>query len=143
MKEISVAAADRNDKKLQTPNIHKVHTVPKVPNMSYRNEQVSKELRKALGIAFQEELQMERYGLITITDVVVTQGLEQAKVFVSSMRHGRDLVKKLNKNVSKWKKLIKNNVNLRKIPTMTFEYDISIERVEKMEQLMKKDTPNS
>jgi len=104
--------------------------------MSYRNEQVSKELLKALSRVIQEELPLEKYGLVAVTDVVVTRGLEHAKVFVSAMRHGRNLVKELNERVHFFTARAKKLVALRKIPTITFEYDISNERVERMEELM-------
>ena len=106
--------------------------------MSFRNEQVAKELLKGLSMSISNTIPTERYGLITITDVLVSNGLENAKVFVSSFKHTRDLIKLLN---SKTKKIIidlHHQVNLRKIPQLKFVIDESQKRVERLEKLIEK-----
>lgn len=85
----------------------------------------------------QETLPLERYGLITITDVVVNPGLETAKIFISALNHPRDLVTVLNKKAGQLSKKLHSKVSMRKIPKITFEYDISNERVERFEELMR------
>lgn len=102
----------------------------------FRNEKFAKEIMKGLSLVIRENPSFERYGLITITDVVVNPGLDKAKIFISSMNHPRDLTKLLNTKVRSLVKALHNKVNLRKIPTLTFEYDITNERLDMIEKIM-------
>lgn len=104
--------------------------------MSHRKDQVGKELLKALSRIIQGELPLERYGLITITDVVVTPGLERATIFVSALQNGRDAVSILNSRRKKLKQLLHSAVKLRKIPQLTFTFDISVERSERIDKIL-------
>lgn len=103
--------------------------------MSHRNEQVAHELLKALSRIIQEELPTERYGLVTITDVVVSTGLEKAEIYVSTILHGRNAVEILQKKTKHIKEALHSAVQLRKIPKLEFIYDASTERVERLEKL--------
>lgn len=111
--------------------------------MSHRPEQIAKEIQKAMSKVFQEELPMERYGLVTITDVVVSRGMEHATIYVSTLMHTRALIEELNHKVGKWKDLMIPHLILRKIPTITFEMDISNERVDRLNSLLDRDTLSS
>lgn len=102
----------------------------------FRNEKFAKELMKGLGTVIRANPIFERYGIITITDVVVNPGLDKATVFVSSMNHPRDLCKLLNTKVRSLVKALHSKVNLRKIPKLTFEYDITNERIDLIEKIM-------
>lgn len=104
--------------------------------MSHRNEQVAQELLKAFAIIIPEYLNPEQYGMVTVTDVVVTTGLEQATLFISSLQHGRGAAKELNQKIPQMLKDVHRIVRLRKIPKLTFEFDISNERSDQIDQLL-------
>jgi len=74
--------------------------------------------------------------LITITDVLVTSGLDHAKVFVSSFKHTRDLVKVLNSKTKTLVSELHQQVNLRKIPQLDFVIDDSQDRVSRLDELL-------
>ena len=102
--------------------------------MSHRPDQVAKELHKHLGLIIGELIISDRYGLITVSDVTVSAGLENAKIFISSFHHNRDLVKLLNSKAKKIKESLHKKVNLRKIPQLIFIIDDSSDRVTKLEE---------
>jgi len=106
--------------------------------MSYRPEQVAQELLKALGRIIQEELPLERYGLVTVTDVVVTPGLEHAKIYISAMQKGHDVAEILNNKAKHLKRMLHSAVQLRKIPQLDFIEDIRPERAQRLEELLDK-----
>lgn len=104
--------------------------------MSHRPQQVAQELLKALGRIIQEELPLERYGLVTVTDVVVTPGLEQAKIYISAMQKGENAVDILNKKAGHIKRQLHSAVRLRKIPQLDFIEDLRPERAQHLEELL-------
>ncbi|MDP3975762.1 MAG: 30S ribosome-binding factor RbfA [bacterium] len=104
--------------------------------MSFRNQQVAKELLKAFGRIFQEELPLEHYGLVTVTDVTVTPKLDHVSVFVSAMKQRTRLVEHLNRRAGYLARQIVTQVKLRKIPHLAFKEDLSTERVERIENLL-------
>ncbi len=107
--------------------------------MSHRNSQVSHELMKALGVIIREEISQEDYGLITITDCVVTVGLEQAKIYISTLNNPRNAVNELSRRKKHLIERLKSTVRLRKIPKITFIHDSRPEMVAHLEEIMTED----
>jgi len=91
--------------------------------MSHRSEQVASELHKALSRVINEDQQYEKYGLITITDVIVKGKLDHAIISISSLQDCHKLVKKLQQRANQLKHEIKHLVQLRKIPQLSFSVD--------------------
>ncbi len=109
--------------------------------MSHRPSQVASELQKALAPFLSQEALFKRYGLITITEIVVTRGLEQAKIFFTSHHHKRDLEQLLNQKGAKIKKAIHQKVNLRKIPKLVFLVDINTDILNDLIEFQKSQQP--
>lgn len=101
--------------------------------MNHRNIQVAQELLKALSKIIREEIPQEKFGLITVTDCVVTTGLEEAKVYISALINPRHAVNELKRHKKHVIDLLKNEIQLRKIPKITFHYDIRPEQAAKLE----------
>ena len=91
---------------------------------------------KAVSRIILEEWPIERYGLIAVTDVIVSQKLENAKIYISAMSKGDDLVKDLNRR-SRWISFaVSKTFKVQKMPELIFENDKSSERVSRIEQLL-------
>jgi len=73
---------------------------------------------------------------VTVTDVVVTPGLEQARVYISALQNAHKAVLELNKKASWMKRNLHNAVQLRKIPQLEFIKDLRPGRAERLEQLL-------
>jgi ribosome-binding factor A len=94
---------------------------------------------KGLSLIIREEISQEKYGLITITDCVVTTGLEQAKIYVSALKKNGQAAQELNRNKKMLIEELKHTVNLRKIPKLEFIADARAQRVEELEDLLNKE----
>lgn len=107
--------------------------------MSHRPQQVAREILKVLSFVIHEELPIEQFGLITITEVDVSPNLESAKVYFSVLNSTDDIEANLNRK-SKWLgRLLQNKILLRKIPTLHFVLDESAERFNRIDDLIRKE----
>jgi ribosome-binding factor A len=107
--------------------------------MNHRNVQIAHELMRALGRIISEELSQEKYGLLTITDCVVTLGLDEAKIYVSALKEARNACNELNRRKKHLIEKLKREVRIRKIPKITFIHDTRPDMVEHLETLMAED----
>src|SRR4029078_3969929 len=85
------------------------------------------------------ELKDPRIGLVTVTGVVVSPDLGEARVFVSVLGRERTLVAALGglesaRGVLQGK--INRELSLRRTPTLTFAYDESVERGVRMTKVI-------
>ena len=101
--------------------------------MKYRNQQVAKDILRAMNESLIRLHGLEKFGLVTITDVVVNPGIDNAKIFVSSFNHPQELVKRLNSKTSFFYKELGKKIKIRKLPTITFEVDIRPELFKQLE----------
>lgn len=85
-----------------------------------------------------EEMPFERFGLVTITEVIVTPGLESARIYVSSLKNNHDVVDVLNDRALWFGRSLQKKVQLRKTPQLIFLYDETAEKEERLEKLFKK-----
>jgi len=98
------------------------------------NESVRAVIAEGLG-----ELKDPRIGMVTVTGVVVTPDLGEARVFVSVLGSEKRRVATLRglesaRGVLQAK--INRELSLRRTPTLTFAYDESVERGVRMTKLI-------
>ena len=85
------------------------------------------------------ELKDPRIGMVTVTGVRVTPDLKEAIVFVSVLggeKKRRATLKGLQSAHGVLQTRINEQLNLRRTPTLTFEYDDSVERGVRMTALI-------
>ncbi len=95
-----------------------------------RKDRVASELRKAISHIIEFEMNDERLKEVTLTDLTLTDDLRHAKVFVGlSLTEGNrdEVMRVLNKAKGFIKRSLSAYVRLRYMPTITFEYDSSID----------------
>ena len=98
------------------------------------NESVREVIAEGLG-----ELKDPRIGLVTVTAVVVTPDLGEARVFVSvlgSARKREATLAGLGSARGVLQAKINRQLSLRRTPTLTFAYDDSVERGVRMTKLI-------
>jgi ribosome-binding factor A len=105
-----------------------------------RANRVAEQLKKEVSDIIQRELKDPRIGFITITDVDVTGDLQQAKVFITV--YGEEEERKQTfDGLEKAKGFIRSEagkrIQLRKTPEISFEFDESIERGNRIETLIR------
>lgn len=109
---------------------------------STRLDKVSRLLQRDLGEIFQKEAQGALRGkLITVTEVRLTPNLEIAKVFLSVFpsEHGVSLTKEIQDNTAYFRNLLGQRIRhqLRIVPHLHFILDESIDKLERIDELLK------
>lgn len=98
------------------------------------NESVREVIAEGLG-----ELKDPRIGMVTVTGVVVTPDLGEARVFVSvlgSEKKRKATLAGLDSARGVLQAKINRQLSLRRTPTLTFAYDDSVERGVRMTKLI-------
>ncbi|HCY6456090.1 30S ribosome-binding factor RbfA [Staphylococcus aureus] len=106
---------------------------------SMRAERVGEQMKKELMDIINNKVKDSRVGFITITDVVLTNDLSQAKVFLTVLGNDKE-VENTFKALDKAKGFIKSELGsrmrLRIMPELMYEYDQSIEYGNKIERMI-------
>ena len=108
--------------------------------MSRRTERLNVLLRKQIGEIIVSQINDPRLtSLITITNVEVSPDLGRAKVFTSAMGSPEDIsviIDTLNKAAGFLRRELRERVMLRNIPHLQFIFDDSIEKAQRMLDLI-------
>ena len=108
--------------------------------MSRRTERVNALLKKQIGEIIVSQINDPRLtSLITITNVEVTPDLGRAKVFTSALGSSEEIaviIDTLNKASGYLRRELKQRVVLRNIPLLNFVFDDSIEKAQRMLDLI-------
>ena len=104
--------------------------------MSDRSQKIASTLHKILGRILHEELDLSPYGLVTITQVKVTDGLESADVFITSTANGNTAVKHLQNNAKHIHEIIRPELTAWRVPKLCFQLDERSEQAERIERLL-------
>ncbi len=106
---------------------------------SMRAERVGEQMKKELMDIINNKVKDPRVGFIAITDVVLTNDLSQAKVFLTVLGNDKE-VENTFKALDKAKGFIKSELGsrmrLRIMPELMYEYDQSIEYGNKIERMI-------
>lgn len=109
--------------------------------MTYnRSERVAEEIRKEIATMLFGEIHDPRIGFVTITRVIVTKDLRQAKVYFSMMGSEEDKKKTLEglQSASGYvRREIGKRLKLRYFPEITFKFDDSLEYASRIEGIIK------
>ncbi|HUL44440.1 MAG TPA: 30S ribosome-binding factor RbfA [Bacteroidota bacterium] len=117
--------------------------------MSLRTERVSSLIKEEVGMLFAREYRDPAFGLITVTEVRVSPDLRLAKIYVSIMGSPAkrdETLRMLEGRKGEIRSFIGARVRLKFTPTVQFYIDETLDRVEKIDQLIrqihKDDPPN-
>src|ERR1041385_5269363 len=108
--------------------------------MSLRTERVASLIKEEVGMLLAREYRDPAYGFITVTEVHMTPDLCIAKIYVSIM--GNSEVKErtmamLEDRKGEVRAMIGTNVRLKFTPSIHFYIDETLDRVEKINNLIK------
>ena len=116
--------------------------------MAHRAGRLAQQFKQEISAIIARELQDPRVGFATITDVRVSPDLTTARVFVSvlgSPAQQQETVQALNQGAGFVRRLLSARIRLRRHPELTFVYDDSIEKGQRMMQIIeeiKKELPD-
>ncbi len=101
-----------------------------MPKEFGRSRRVADLVQRELATLIQREMDVGKFGLITVSLVDVSPDLQNAKVFVTSLRDDVDresLLVTLNRRAAHFRHELARNSPLRTTPRLVFVFDSSIE----------------
>jgi ribosome-binding factor A len=109
--------------------------------MSFRARRVADQLKEEISEIIQRELKDPRIGFVTLTRIVVSSDLKQAKVYVSCLQSGDTsdkALEALNHASSFIRAELKKLLHLKYIPYLKFFVDDTLDYVDRIETLIAK-----
>jgi len=104
-----------------------------------RMRRVNESIKEILGDAISTELKDPRIGFVTVTDVDTSPDLRAARVYVSVLGTEEERDRSLEGLRSSHGFLqgkIASAMRMKRTPTLTFEYDDSVERGDRITRLL-------
>ena len=104
-----------------------------------RMRRVNESIKEILGDAISTELKDPRIGFVTVTDVDTSPDLRAARVYVSVLgtQEERDRsLQGLRSSHGFLQGKIASAMRMKRTPTLTFEYDDSVERGDRITRLL-------
>ncbi|HEY6191970.1 MAG TPA: 30S ribosome-binding factor RbfA [Bacteroidota bacterium] len=108
--------------------------------MSLRTERVASLIKEEVGMYFTREYRDPSYGFLTVTEVHMTPDLKIAKIYVSVMGSPEvkaRTMKMLEDHKSEIRSFIGSHMRLKFTPSVQFFVDETLDRVERIETLIK------
>lgn len=109
--------------------------------MSIRTERVAGEIKQRISMMLQRDIDTSGYGLLTITDVIMTPDLRLAKIYVSHFRSGKSneqVLSFFDEHLKAIRMTVGRDVRLKFTPELRFFIDETLDRAERIDELFRK-----
>jgi ribosome-binding factor A len=108
-----------------------------------RTDRVSAELRRELGTLVHAAVRDHGFPSCSVSDVEVTRDLDWATVWVTALlpQQSKDVVKGLNELAGEFRRSLSRTMRIRRVPELRFKYDDSVDKGERIEQLLRQSPP--
>lgn len=102
-----------------------------------RVQKVSELILQQLSSLIRQELS-EDYGLITVTDVILTPDLREAKVFFSCFEKKNEplILKDLDGKIKFFQQFLGRKLQMKFTPRLKFEIDKNLDKVDRIEEII-------
>ena len=125
-----------------------------MPKEFGRNRRVAQFIKEELSVLVQREFPLNQYGMITLTNVDVSSDLGSATVYITvlnshssdsasdesplsaSMQAKEKLVADMNEKKGFFRQEISHMLTSRGVPTLRFKYDESVERAQRLTDII-------
>ncbi|MBW3549967.1 MAG: 30S ribosome-binding factor RbfA [Proteobacteria bacterium] len=109
----------------------------------HRTDRVAAQLRRELGTLVHEAVREHGLPSVSVSDVEVTRDMAHAKVFVTALQPERsaEAVKALKELSKQLRYNLGRAVKLRHVPELHFHYDDSVDRGERIDNLLRENPP--
>jgi len=104
-----------------------------------RTDRIAAQLRRELGTLVREAVSEHGLPSVSVSDVEVTRDLAHAKVFVTALQAERSVeaIKGLKAVAPEIRFRLARAVKMRHVPELHFHYDDSVDRGERIDQLLR------
>ncbi|GAB3331348.1 30S ribosome-binding factor RbfA [Marilutibacter aestuarii] len=105
----------------------------------HRTDRVSAQLRRELGTIVHDAVREHALPSVSVSDVEISRDLAHAKVFVTALQEERsaEAVKALKGLSRELRYKLGQAVKLRHVPELHFHYDDSVDRGERIDNLLR------
>jgi ribosome-binding factor A len=118
-----------------------LHFACRAMAQGYRPDRVGEEIRQELSeMLSRGDIHDPGIGFITLTRVVVSPDLQQARVFYTSLgdeKARKETAKALGRATPYMRRQIGSRLRLRRVPELEFRFDQSIEHQHRVEQIIR------
>ncbi len=108
--------------------------------MSNRRDRVSDLIRGEVSRLLLHEMRDPRIGFVTITGATISPDLKNVRIFVSVLgddKARKDSLHALNSAAGYFRRTLFHNLRLRYAPHVAFRFDDSLDRGERIDQVLK------
>ena len=104
-----------------------------------RADRISAELRREVSLVVHEAVRNGELPSVSVSEVEVTRDISLARVYVTALKseEGAQAVKLLNEHAKEFRHELAKTLKLRHMPELRFAYDDSVDRGERIEQLLR------
>jgi ribosome-binding factor A len=105
----------------------------------HRTDRVSAQLRRELGTIVHEAVRNHGLPSVSVSDVEVTRDMEHAKIFITALQpeRSKEAMKALKELAPEIRYQLAQSVKMRRVPELHFHYDESVDRGERIENLLR------
>ena len=107
-----------------------------------RTDKIASILMREISVIISQEINDPKLGFPTVTEVDVAPDLNTAKVYVSFLGKNykkRDGIDALRRSKGHIKSALAKRVSLRKIPDLTFLVDDTLDKADRIEEILKRE----
>lgn len=110
------------------------------PREYSRTDRIGDLIQRELAQLIQKELRDERLGMVTVSEVEVTKDLSYAKVYVTiyPVEKIAESIETLKRAAGFLRSLLANRLNLRTVPKLVFHYDDTLDKSDRINQVLNK-----
>lgn len=105
--------------------------------MSIKLERLEGIIRKEVSLILMSEVKDPTLKWVTITDVQLTKDYSTAKIFVTFPKGQNNLMENLDKAKGFIRSSLGSKLTVKKVPSLLFELDDSLERGNRIDEILK------
>ena len=106
-----------------------------------RTDRVGAELRRELGLLVHAAVRDHALPSVSVSDVEVTRDMDWATVWITALQAEQAPValKALKELAGEFRRSLARGMRLRRVPELRFKYDDSVDKGERIDQLLRAD----
>jgi len=111
-----------------------------MPSHSFhRSDRVSAELRREIALLVHAAVREHALPSVSVSEVEVTKDLDVATIYVTTLigDQSKTAVAGLNELAKEFRRELSRSMKLRRVPELRFRYDDSVDKGERIDQLLK------
>lgn len=110
-----------------------------MPKEFGRNQRVAQFIKEELSVLIQRDFPLNEYGMITLSNVDLSPDLKNATIYLTALNNKEPtekLVADINAHAGNLRHELSSIMTTRSIPSLRFKYDESIERAQRLTDII-------